>query len=239
MGEDWVGELKPPAHHCCAPGSGQATATSRKQQHAHSTGSFPHCDGIPCRGGRRPPERAPRHGTWSPPTPLPPPERINPPQQPTRAACLLPAPSRLPKGLGIPCLCFRSRSSLPPPPTFSHSVPMSSALKAHPSVGADLLLLCCRVLINHPSNLIACSTRCHPVLLPPPPCILSSAPLPRQRCSARLLDGCGSCSAPWRCLSWTSIPTESTHRISRAAVCIHPGAAGCLQSFSSPTVSQP
>lgn len=116
MGEDWVGELKPPAHHCCAPGSGQATATSRKQQHTHSTGSFPHCDGIPCHGGRRPPERAPRHGTWSPPTPLPPPERINPPQQPTRAACLLPAPSRLPKGLGIPCLCFTSRSSLLPPP---------------------------------------------------------------------------------------------------------------------------
>lgn len=237
MGEDWVGELKPPAHHCCAPGSGQATATSRKQQHTHSTGSFPHCDGIPCHGGRRPPERAPRHGTWSPPTPLPPPERINPPQQPTRAACLLPAPSRLPKGLGIPCLCFRSRSSLPPPPTFSHSVPMSSALKAHPSVGADLLLLCCRVLINHPKQ-------SYRLLHALPPRAAPTSSLHSLLCSSPTsalfsTSGCGSCSAPWRCLSWTRVPSESTHRISRAAVCIHPGAAGCLQSFSSPTVSQP
>lgn len=89
---------------------------------------------------------------------MPPVGHTNSPRQSQHGqhACSLPH-AHLQNGVGIPCLCSRGRSSPPPPPpsspqAFSHSVPMSFVCRVHPSLGADLLLLCCWVLINHPEQ---------------------------------------------------------------------------------------
>lgn len=150
---------------------------------------------------------------------------------PTANTGSMPAPCPQPsaKGAGHPLPLLQELFQPPPSPPHSairYRCPLPSKpihhLKAHPSVGADLLLLCCRVLINHPKQ-------SYRLLHALPPRAAPTSSLHSLLCSSPT-SALFSTSARWLWVVLCSVALpvldmQSTHRISRAAVCIHPG--GC------------